>query len=122
MKKIRLIQCISLIVIALTIIGISGCKKTDDYKKLLGIWVSKDLIDTLDFTSDTSFNKMYSGSPDYFKYELSKDSITIQYSGKLFLYVLPTTHQFQLNDKELTIDFSNGCYGFRKQIINFTRK
>jgi hypothetical protein len=122
MKKIKLIQCISLIVMTLTIIGVSGCKKNNDYKNLLGNWVSKDLIDTLDFTSDTSFNKMYSGSPDYFKYELSKDSITIQYSGKLFLYVFPTTHHFQRNDEELTIDFSNGCYGFRKQIINFTRK
>jgi hypothetical protein len=109
-------------VITLTIIEVSGCRKNDDYKNLLGTWVSKDLIDTLDFTSDTSFNKMYSGSPDYFKYELSKDSITIQYSGKLFIYVLPTAHHFQLNDQELTIDFSNGCYGFRKQIINFTRK
>lgn len=122
MKQIKLIQCISLIVITLTIIEVSGCRKNDDYKNLLGTWVSKDLIDTLDFTSDTSFNKMYSGSPDYFKYELSKDSITIQYSGKLFIYVLPTAHHFQLNDQELTIDFSNGCYGFRKQIINFTRK
>jgi hypothetical protein len=122
MKKIKLIQCISLIVIALTIVGVSGCKKNDDYKKLLGTWVSKDLIDTLDFTSDTSFNKMYSGSPDFFKYELSKDSITIQYSGKLFIYVLPTTHHIQINDEVLTIDLSNGCFGFRKQIINFIRK
>ena len=122
MNKIKLIQYISLIVITLTIIEVSSCKKNDDYKTLLGTWVSKDLIDTLDFTSDTSFNKMYSGSPDYFKYKLSKDSITIQYSGKLLIYVFPTTHHFQLNDQELTIDFRNGCYGFRKQIIYFIRK
>jgi len=122
MNKIKLIQCISLIVITFTIIDVEGCKKNDNYKTLLGTWVSTDLIDTLDFTSDTSFNKMYSGSPDYFKYGLSKDSITIQYSGKLYIYVFPTTHHFQLNDQELSIDFSNGCYGFRKQILNFTRK
>jgi len=122
MKKIKLSQFISLIVITLTIIEVSSCKKNDVYKNLLGTWVSKDLIDTLNFTSDTSFNKMYSGSPDYFKYELLKDNITIQYSGKLFIYVFPTTHHFQLNDQELTIDFSNGCYGFRKQIIYFIRK
>jgi hypothetical protein len=122
MNKINLIQWISLILIVLTIIGVSGCKKDDYNKTLLGPWVSKDLIDTLDFTSNTSFNKMYSGSPDYFTYRSSKDSITIQYSGKLFIYVVPTTHHFQLIDQELTIDFSNGCYGFRKQIINFTKK
>jgi hypothetical protein len=122
MKQIKLIQCISLIVIALTIIGVSGCKKTEDYKKLLGTWISTDLVDTINFASEHDLYKMFIVSNDHFNYSSSDGSITIQYNGFLKILVQPTTHHYQLKGNELTIDFRPHCYGFRNQEINFIKK
>ena len=122
MKKIKLIQCISLTVIALTIIAVSSCKKNNDYKKLLGTWISTDLVDTINFTSDHDFYKMFSGFNDHFDYSSSDEIITIRYNGINKIAVLPTTRPYQINGNELTIDFRPDCYGFRGQEIKFIKK
>jgi hypothetical protein len=126
MKKNKLICCLSQIVIVLTVITFSGCEKsnTNDYKKFLGTWISSDLVDTIDFTSDHDFYKKLSGLNDHFLYSSTRDSITIQYNGVLqpYIYVFPETFFYKLKGNELTIDFNKACYGFREQEIKFIRK
>ena len=124
MKKLRKIFWSIRIITILSVFTITSCERDNpiDNRDLLGTWISTDLIDTLEFTSDKDFYKMYSGVPDHFNYELSKDSITIQYSGMMDIYIFPTTHYFQFEGNELTIDFRPGCYGLRGQIVKFARK
>jgi|WetSurMetagenome_2_1015567.scaffolds.fasta_scaffold47631_1 hypothetical protein len=123
MKKSIAIFFSLLIVISVTFI-IFSCKKsnTSDYRELLGSWISTDLSDTLEFTSDHDFYKMFSGVKDHFDYNLSNDSITIGYNGMLFILVKPSNHSYSLNGDKMTIDFKPQCYGFRPQEINFIRK
>jgi hypothetical protein len=123
-KRGKLIYSLSQIVITLTIITISGCEKsnTNDYKKFLGTWISTDLVDTLDFTSDHDFYKTFACLNDHFNYWSSRDCIIVQYDGFLKILIAPTTHFYQLKGNELTIDFTKGCYGFREQEIKFMRK
>ena len=99
---------------------ISGCEKnnTNDFRNFLGTWVSKDLSDTLDFRDE---HDLFSNG-DHYDYSLSKDSITIRYNGRLFIYVNPTTHFCQINGNKLTIDFRPQCYGFRNEKVEFERK
>ena len=103
---------------------VTGCEKSNysDYRNLLGSWISTDLVDTIEFTSDHDFNKMYSGMKDHFDYNLSTDSITIRYNGFLKILVQPTNHIFTLKTDQLIIDFRPNCYGFRGQKITFLRK
>lgn len=127
MKKGKLICCISQIVIALAIITISGCEKsnTNDYKKFLGIWISNDLLDTIEFTSDHDLYKMISGFNDHFIYSSTSDSITIDYRGRQLPYIyqgLPTSSFYQLKENELTINFIRPPYAFRQQETIFIRK
>jgi len=103
---------------------VTGCEKSNnsDYRNLLGSWISTDLMDTIEFTSDHDLNKMYSGMKDHFDYNLSTDSITIRYNGFLKILVQPTNHIFTLKTDQLIIDFRPNCYGFREQKITFLRK
>jgi hypothetical protein len=105
-------------------ISTSSCEKSssDDYKKLLGTWISTDLVDTVEFTSDKDFYKMFSGVRDHFDYSLSRNKITICYNGMSFILVIPSTHPFELKGGQLTIDFRPSCYGFREQEITFIKK
>lgn len=87
---------------------------------ILGSWVSVDQADTLVFMNEDSFEKnLQPGWMERFMYSIHRDSITIQYSGSLFILVLPTTHYFELEDEALRIDFSNGCYGFPQRKMDF---
>ncbi|HEY5124513.1 MAG TPA: hypothetical protein VIK14_12340 [Ignavibacteria bacterium] len=126
MKKGKFNCCLSQIVIVFSIITISGCEKSNinDYKNFLGTWISTDLVDTIDFTTDHDFYKLFSGLNDHFLYSSTRDSITIDYNGVLqpFIYVFPETFFYQLQGNELTIDFNKACYGFRTQEIKFVRK
>jgi hypothetical protein len=113
------------IVLSLTFFAlISGCEKShkDDYKPFLGTWISTDLADTIEFTTDKDFYKMVSGVRDHFDYNLAKDKITIHYNGMQFIMVIPSTHRYELNGDQLTIDFRPSCYGFREQQVHFTRR
>jgi len=49
-------------------------------------------------------------------------SITIQYKGPNEIYVKPTTHPYKLNEDELIIDFTGGCYGFERAILKYNRE
>ena len=120
MRKNNGIYMLLQVVIILTIILMFSCEKTrtNDYKQFLGSWISTDLVDSLDFTSDHNFSK--NRTP--FDYSISGDSITIQYNGPLMIYVKPTTHFYILKGNELTIYISKWCYGFRQQETKFIRK
>lgn len=103
-----------------------GCNKAQESNKdkILGKWVSTDKTDTLIFVDYTNFWKGDTGwyNGDHFNYQLIGDSIKVQYSGKLFIYVNPTMHKYYFNNNDLTIDFSNReCYGFPKKEISYTR-
>jgi hypothetical protein len=99
-----------------------GCeKKSSDSKNLLGTWISTDLIDTVEFRTDHDFYKTVGVPNDHFNYTISGDSMTIQYDGALYIYVLPKNHYYKLNSNSLTIDL-NQCYGFRNQVITFSKK
>ena len=104
----------------LSMIIFVGCNNKDTFEKdvLLGKWMSNDSSYTLDFTTEGDFLK----NGDHYNYWLKQDSIKVQYSGVLYIYVKPTTHSFTLKANTLTIDFSAGCYGFSPQIIHFTRE
>jgi hypothetical protein len=106
-----------------TLSVISSCEKNpaDTSKKLLGTWISTDLVDTVEFKTENDFYKTVGIPKDHFNYNASTDSITIQYYGFLKILVQPTNHFYTLNGDRLTIDLEH-CYGFRNQIINFTRK
>jgi hypothetical protein len=124
MKKDTSFYFSLLIIICITLI-LSGCKKsnTPDWRDFLGSWISSDLTDTLEFTSDRGFSKMFSGVKDHFDYSLSEDdSIIIKYNGMLFVHAKPSTHGYHFNGDNITIDFRPQCYGFRSQEINFIRK
>ena len=110
--------------ITLTVILLSGCEKnnSDINKTLLGTWISTDLVDTIEFTTDKDFYKRIYSIKDHFDYSLKQDSITMRYNGVLYIYVLPTTHKYKINGDLLTIDFRPHCYGFREQEIQFKKK
>jgi hypothetical protein len=49
------------------------------------------------------------------------DEITVQYNGPLYILVQPSTHKFELENNQLVIDFTNGCYGFQSKKYNLRR-
>jgi hypothetical protein len=123
MKKFNPPLYFLLIPLILLVIGNTNCKKSArNDGALLGKWISTDLVDTIEFSSEKSLCKMFSGVKDYFDYSLSGDSITIRYNGKNYILVSPTTHFYQIKNNELTIDFRPSCYGFRGQETKFIRK
>ena len=84
---------------------------------LIGNWeILTPDNDTIAFQNELSFIRRYNDKIDYsFKYSTNKDSVTIQYNGPNMILVQPSTHFYELKNNELSIDFSNGCYGFVKE-------
>jgi hypothetical protein len=122
MNRKILISC--LIMIALIFLGCKKDQGISNQDQILGTWISVDKIDTLNFVDRTNLWRsdinMYS---DHYDYQLINDSIKIGYSGKLYIYVLPTKHRYYLNGNNMSIDFSNRlCYGFDLRVINYIRK
>jgi hypothetical protein len=110
--------------IALTITSISECEKTNtnDYKKFLGTWISKDSVDTIEFTSDQDIYKMISGFNDHFLYSFTIDSITIEYRRKEIPYIYmgsPTPAFYQLKGNILTMDFIRHLTDSGNKKLNF---
>jgi hypothetical protein len=106
---------------------IVSCRKNDSRNDsaLIGKWISTDMADTLEFTSDHDLYKMINGIRDHFDYSLASDSILISYSGVAmpYIYLLPAKNRFfQLNLNDLTIDFRSAYYGFSNRIILFHRQ
>lgn len=112
----------------LTSIIVLNCssKDGDDSGQVeLGIWISLDTSDTLDFRTSNNFYRsngnMQNDSYDYKL--LPMDTIRIGYAGKQFVLVEPTNHKYSLDNNELTIDFTNeSCYGFEQEVITYRKE
>lgn len=123
MKKLFEFKLFLIAMTVLTLSVISSCEKnrSDNSKKFLGTWISTDLVDTVEFRTENDFYKTVGIPYDHFNYSVSGDSITIQYYGALFILVQPSNHYYKFSGNSLTIDLEH-CYGFRNQIISFTKK
>ncbi len=91
--------------------------------KFIGTWkILTPDNDTIIFKDESNFTrKYYDGINHSFDYSYDNNSITIQYAGPNMIGVPPTTHFYEIKNKELIINFSNGCYGFDKQIYKLTK-
>ncbi|MBT32440.1 MAG: hypothetical protein CMO01_22480 [Thalassobius sp.] len=110
---------------ALTLmVGCSDDEITISHEDLLGTWITLDKSDTLQFTSEIDFYKSSKTmSYDHYSYQLLKDSLQIGYSGKMFVLVYPTKHQFNIDKDELMIDFSQvECFGFDSEKITYLKE
>jgi hypothetical protein len=92
---------------------LTSCQKTESENVIRGTWISEDKADTLFVIDDHLFNKsLHDGILHAFDYSLQDDSIVIQYKRPNKIMVIATSHFYTLHNRELMIDFSNGCYGF----------
>jgi hypothetical protein len=123
MKKSKEFRLVIITMAVFTFIVISSCEKSrsENSKRFLGTWISTDLVDTIEFRTENDFYKNVGIPKDHFKYSVSGDSIMIQYHGFLYILVQPTNHFYKFEGELLTIDLEH-CYGFRNQIISFSRK
>jgi hypothetical protein len=120
--KRKIFRPILVISIAIIVIVLSSCSKEARLKEeIIGTWTSIDNVDTLDFISDDIFLKNFPWSMERYAYDIKRDNITINYSGSLYILTPPTTHHLEIEDNTMSIDFSNGAYGMRKQEILFER-
>jgi hypothetical protein len=104
-------------VFVLAILFLISCDKDTRTKdELIGIWISNDFSETLDFVDYATFTNDYAGLHHSFSYDIFGDSIEVEYYGPNMILVLPSTHHFELNGNSLRIDFTNGCYGFKSKI------
>jgi len=91
--------------------------------RFLGTWIPDEQTDTLIFTSDQLFYQTDTHEYNHsYVYSYTYTDITIQYKGPLEILVKPTTHPYELNQNELIIDFSKGCYGFEAVKSKYIRK
>ena len=112
------------ILISVSFLVILSCEK--EYNpdgRFIGTWkILTPDNDTIIFKNESSFTRRYYDGIDHsFEYGYDKDSIIIQYKGPDEILVQPSTHFYELKNNELLIDFSNGCYGFNKEIYDLTR-
>lgn len=115
----RVNKIFQLLLICFFIVSCKKDKELANQDNILGTWVSIDKSDTLKFVDKSNLWR----HSDHYDYQITNDSISIGYSGKLFIYVLPTNHKYFLNGDKLSIDFSNKrCYGFDLRLINYTRE
>lgn len=123
-----MVKSIGFVAFALVILFVlANCSKDDsDSKQIeLGVWISTDKKDTLEFISQTNFNKSNPLLQDEnYDYKLlSKDSIRIGYRGRLFIDIEPTHHKYTLAGNEMTIDFTNTfCFGFDEKVITYIQE
>jgi hypothetical protein len=85
---------------------------------IIGTWISDDKLDTISFINDHIIKRSYST----FEYTRNFTRITIQYSGPCYIMVQPSTHHYVLTHNSLTIDFSNGCYGFNDEVMTYFKQ
>ena len=57
----------------------------------------------------------------WYSYSIIDSKITLQYKGPEKLLVQPSIHSIKLKNNELTIDFTNGCHGFEKEVYIFKK-
>ncbi len=112
-----------IVLLSLLLFTLSCEKDFTPDRRFIGSWkILSPVNDTIIFKNESNFTKkFYDGINHTFDYSYDNDSITIQYKGPHMILVLPTTHFYELKNNELTIDFSNGCYGFEREIYNLTK-
>jgi len=100
-----------------------GCEKFDG-DDILGIWISTDKTDTLDFVDNSNFYKSAAiWRRESYDYHLDKDSIEIRYSGPNMILIQPTKHVYELDGNTLMLDLRNKfCYGFSSEKIYYDRQ
>lgn len=124
MERKKSILGVLLIVLVIFLTNCSEDEIRINQKEILGTWIAVDKSDTLEFTSESDFNKSngYMIS-DHYDYELFKDSIEIRYRGKMYVFVYPTMHQYSIDNGNLIIDFSNKqCSGFPLQKMTYAKE
>jgi len=106
-----------------SILFVSCDKDFTPDRRFIGSWkILTPDNDTIIFKEESNFTRKYfDGVTHTFDYSYDNDSITIQYTGPNMIGVPPTTHFYELKNYELIIDFSNGCYGFDREIYNLTK-
>jgi hypothetical protein len=111
------------VLLFIIIIMFASCEKDVEVAaSVVGKW--KIIVpdsDTLVFSSDSFTRKFYDGLSHSFKYSIKMDEITIQYNGPMYILIQPSTHKFELDNNQLVIDFTNGCYGFQSKKYNLVR-
>ena len=117
----------SIAFITILIISLVSCNKEVNLSnnvKIIGTWISTDKSDTLDFVNGSEFYKSAIGfRNDHYKYHLDNDSIQIDYAGIRMPATVRTTHKYNLNGNNLTIDFTNkGCFGFEMNVMEYIKK
>ena len=119
MKKI--LKCL-LITVSFCIV-ISCENDSIPNSKFIGSWkILSPINDTIVFKNESIFTRKFPDGIDHsFIYSHDNESITIQYKGPNMIGVQPSTHVYELKNNELTIDFSNGCYGFDREIYHLTK-
>ena len=102
---------------------LTSCQKTESENVIRGTWISEDKADTLFIIDDHLFYKLLNdGILHTFDYSLQDDSIVIQYKRPNKIMVVATSHFYTLRNRELMIDFSNGCYGFEAKKETFIKQ
>ncbi len=122
--KIRINQVIFTIIIVFLIVSVS-CEKEKKFPdgRFIGTWVSVDKRDSLIFISDDILMRPAAdGIKHTYIYNYTNDSITLQYKGPYLILVEPSTHSYFLSGDNLEIDFTNGGYGFDRDVIDFKRE
>ena len=112
----------ALVVSVMTIIV--SCDRNPDFENYIyGDWrIIVPDSDTLTFKTNDLFIRVYNDGIEHaFKYRFGTDSVTVQYRGPNKPIVQATSHRCFINQNEMVIDFSNGCYGFNSQEYKFLK-
>jgi hypothetical protein len=122
--QIKKLLRLNLLMIVLITVSCQKSQNESNLDNLLGTWISTDKSDTLYFIDAINlYNSNTTMHYDHYNYGLINDSIKIGYSGRLYIYVLPTMHSFHLEGNKLSIDFSKkNCYGFDVKVMNYTKR
>ena len=114
-------------ILLLFLVIFSSCEKEKEKVypdgRFIGTWVSVSQQDTLIFVSD---DILFHPAADRLKhtyiYNYTNDSITMQYKGPYMILVGPSTHSYFMDGNNLEIDFTNGGYGFNREVVSFKRE
>ncbi len=124
MKKKSILGLMTILLIAL----LFSCKSVDVTLLEGTHWLREKDGKMLYFESDKNivyvydiFSSAHFTQQSQYNFTIKDEKITLQYAGPYYIYVKPSTHSIKLKNDELTIDFTNGCYGFEKEVYVFTK-
>ena len=113
-----------IVLLCIMVVLLVSCSKNDNVtqENILGTWILTDNSDTLYIVDKSNlYNSNQQMHYDHYDYQLIGDSISLGYSGRLYILVKPAKHKYYVNGNNLTIDLRNGCYGFESQVFNYTK-